>query len=78
MVTKIQKWGNSLAVRLSKEIVEKLQLREGSGVEVSSENGAIVLRPQKKTTLDDLLAVITEKNKHQVFDWGEAQGKELW
>jgi antitoxin component of MazEF toxin-antitoxin module len=28
--------------------------------------------------LDDLLAAITEENKHQETDWGEAQGEERW
>ena len=44
MATKLQKWGNSFAVRIPKELVQKLRLREGSAVEVREETSRIVIR----------------------------------
>ena len=44
MSTKIQKWGNSLAVRLPKEVVQKLRLKKGNEVEVREEKKRIVIR----------------------------------
>ena len=46
MPTKIQKWGNSLAVRIPKEIARRLAIREGSGVVVREDNDAIMIRKE--------------------------------
>jgi antitoxin component of MazEF toxin-antitoxin module len=45
MTRKIFKTGHSLAVTLSKKVLEDLGLKEGDGVEVSSENQKIVIKP---------------------------------
>lgn len=48
MTTTIQKWGNSLAVRIPKELVRRLALREGSGVIIREEHDAIMIRRQER------------------------------
>ena len=79
MKTKIQKWGNSLAVRLPKRITEEQALTAGAGVSVEMEKGKIVIKPTKeKETLDSLLAQVTTDNTHDETDWNEARGKEVW
>ena len=45
--TKVKKWGNSFAVRIPKELVERLALKEGSGVVVREEREAIIIRRQE-------------------------------
>ncbi|MBC7754350.1 MAG: AbrB/MazE/SpoVT family DNA-binding domain-containing protein, partial [Moraxellaceae bacterium] len=47
MSVKIQKWGNSLGVRIPKAVIEKANLSEHSEVEVESKNGTIVIFPAK-------------------------------
>lgn len=47
MTTKVQKWGNSLAVRIPKEMIKRLALKEGSDVMVHEDKEAIVIRRQK-------------------------------
>ena len=47
MATTIQKWGNSLAVRIPSDLIRRLALKEGSGVVVCEEREAIVIRPQE-------------------------------
>ena len=47
MATKVQKWGNSLAVRLPKEMVRHLALKKGSGVLVRHDRDAIIIRRQE-------------------------------
>ena len=47
MTTKIQRWGNSLAVRLPKEMIRHLALKEGSGVVVRHDRDTIVIRRQE-------------------------------
>ena len=81
MTTTIQKWGNSLAVRLSKEVAENLDLEEGRVVEVSSRGKEIVIRPAvkpKTLSLNELVKDITPKNIHKAVEWGEPRGKEVW
>jgi antitoxin component of MazEF toxin-antitoxin module len=46
--TKIQKWGNSLAVRIPMYLAKKYGLRAGSLVEITNGGGFIFLRPIKK------------------------------
>lgn len=74
MTTKVQKWGNSLAVRIPSSIAEQLDLSQGSEVELSVENQSITVKPKKKKpTLEELVAQITPKNKHEEVDLGEKE-----
>lgn len=81
MTTKVQKWGNSLAVRLPKEIADKFNLSEGSSVFVIPEKKSITIKPtisKKEYSLEGLLKKITSKNKHKELEWGKVKGKEIW
>ncbi len=78
--TSIQQWGNSLAVRLPKELAHKMKLRAGSRVSVTPRFNNIIIQPlqQKKPTLQELVAKITKKNKHKLILDGPPVGKEIW
>ncbi|MDR2487967.1 MAG: phage portal protein, partial [Desulfovibrio sp.] len=79
--TKVSQWGNSLAIRLPQALVSELAIERGVEVELHIENdGFRVTIPSmpKKFTLDELLAGVTPENVHHEFDWGKAQGKEVW
>lgn len=80
METKVQKWGNSLAVRLSKHVVQESNIREGSHLGVEVDDGKIVLevKGRKQYSLRKLLAKVTRKNVHREFELGKAEGKEIW
>jgi len=81
METTIQKWGNSLAVRLPKELTKKLKLSEGSSVLVTEDNKhRIVIKHtlKKRVSLAALVAKINRNNVHGEADWGIPQGKEIW
>jgi antitoxin MazE len=78
MTTTVQKWGNSLAVRIPSSIAEQIDLCQGSEVELSVGNQSITLKPKKKKpTLEELVAQITPENKHEEVDLGR-EGKELF
>lgn len=80
MKVKIQKWGNSLAVRIPKTFAVQTHIEQDSVVDLSLVNGEIVVKPQKerpKYTLGELLKGITEENVHSETDWGSPVGKEL-
>lgn len=79
MNAKIQKWGNSLGLRIPKHIAKQVNLSEGSSLIVAVENENIILSPQKKPlSLSVLVDAITPQNRHGEIEWGETQGKETW
>ncbi len=80
MRTKIQKWGNSLALRIPKAFALDAQLENNSCVEISIVEGKVVITPVPASnwTLDELLAGITKDNLHNEVDTGFAVGKEIW
>lgn len=85
MRQRVQKWGNSLALRIPKSLADDAKLGVNSEVELSIRDGELVVsravqtsRPTPKSKLDDLLAGITPENLHQETDWGPAVGNEVW
>jgi len=80
MLTKVQKWGNSLALRIPKAFAVDAQLENDSFVEISMVKGKIVITPIQAPswTLDELLAGVTKENLHDEIDTGFAVGKEIW
>jgi antitoxin MazE len=80
METKIHRWGNSLGLRIPKSFAAEAQVEEGSTVDISVEDGDIIVRAVHPRTysLDDLLEGITPANRHDATDWGEPVGREAW
>ena len=80
MTTKIQQWGNSLALRIPKAFAVEANLYKGAVVDVSEEDGKIILTPVKKRnfTLKGLLAGVTKENIHSEISTGKRVGKEIW
>ena len=80
MKTRIQKWGNSLAIRIPKAFATEVGLKEDSEVDVSLKSGKLVVVPVEKPglTLKALVAKITEENVHREVDTGPATGREAW
>lgn len=78
-VTQLAKWGNSLGLRLPKSVALEAQVGEGDTVDVSVQNGVIVIRPSRPTySLEQLVARITSRNRHNESDWGTPAGDEAW
>ncbi len=80
MKSRIQKWGNSLALRIPKVIAEEVHLERNTEVEVSLEQGKLVVVPmtKKKWTLEALLAGINDHNIHSEVETGSSMGNEVW
>jgi antitoxin MazE len=73
------RWGNSLAVRIPKTVLDQASLREGEELEIGVEGGRISLQPARhRPTLKSLIAGITPGNVHGEQDWGKPAGKEPW
>jgi antitoxin MazE len=79
MRTQVGRWGNSLAVRLPGAYVKHLGLQEGTDLEISAVgNGLLLGRAKKEYSLEELVAQITEANRHVETDWGQAVRREAW
>jgi antitoxin MazE len=77
--TRVQKWGNSLAVRIPKPFAEGAGLRASSEVEVSLEKGEVRLTPVRpRWKLQQLLSGVRKKNLHSEVESGPAVGREAW
>lgn len=75
----VAKWGNSLAIRIPKNVADKINLKEGTAISIDVNHNNIVITPRKpKYTLEDLLAEATEEDFDGEYDWGEAVGEEIW
>ncbi len=80
MKTRIQIWGNSLALRIPKSFAVKAGLRANSAVALSLVEGALVVQSVEPhpPTLDELLRGITDENVPTNWNTGPAGGKEVW
>ncbi len=80
MLTKVQKWGNSLALRIPKAFALDAQLVNNSFVEISIVEGQIIITPvvAPSWSLDELLAGINKNNLHHEVETGSAVGNEVW
>lgn len=77
MEAKIQKWGNSLGIRIPIGISKELSLENGSIVDITENDNHILIKPVKKRSLEDLLSKVTDDNIHDEISFGKPAGKEL-
>ncbi|HEY5388743.1 MAG TPA: AbrB/MazE/SpoVT family DNA-binding domain-containing protein [Thermoleophilia bacterium] len=80
MKTRVQRWGNSLAVRIPKSFAEEVGLIDGSRVEMRLVDGGLFVEPVADcpVSLEELLDGVTESNAHGEVDTGRPQGSEVW
>ena len=80
MKTRIQKWGNSLALRIPKSFASEAGIDQDSSVELSIEKGKLIVIPAQKPrySLKHLLSQINPDNLHQEIETGPPIGREVW
>lgn len=80
MSTTVQKWGNSLGIRIPKIYANKLKIKRGDLVNIEVEDEKLVIKPEhgKKHGLKDLVSKINDDNVHNAIDFGTPAGKEIW
>ena len=82
MTTRVQKWGNSQGVRLSREVLAEAGIEVGALVDVSVRDGAVLLMPARRVrgcvSLEDLVAQIPEGAQATELEWGPPAGGEVW
>jgi antitoxin MazE len=79
MKAKVQRWGNSLAIRIPKAYAADLRVEAGSVVDLDVLEAKLVVTPEPVVpSLDALLAQVTPENVHAETDVGPAVGREAW
>lgn len=79
MITKVQKWGNSLAIRIPRGFAEQLMVQQDSEVDLSLDGDRLIIEPRRaKPSLSVLLAQVTDENIHGEVATGEPAGREVW
>ncbi len=80
MQTKIQKWGNSLGLRIPKSFAAEARVEAGSTVDISVEDGDLIVKPvrRRRYRLSELLKKVNPKNVHGEISTGNATGREAW
>ena len=73
----VQKWGNSLGIRIPKTLAKKMNLQSGSHIEIDSKNNSLVVT-RANNELDELLDEITVSNlHHEIFEENDNIGNEV-
>jgi len=77
---RVQKWGNSLALRIPKPFAADAGVKEGAIVDMSVVEGRLVAAPVRvrRARLRDLLDKVTKANLHDEVDTGAPVGREAW
>ncbi len=80
MRVRVQKWGNSLALRIPKPFAEDVGVGEGTVVDVSVAKGRLIAAPvtPPRVRLRDLLRRVTKRNVHRATETGPSVGREVW
>ncbi len=81
MITRVLKWGNSLALRIPIAFAREIEISENSTVNLTLVEGKINIEPLTKKyeyNLDDLINQVNENNLHCEYDTGKPRGKEIW
>lgn len=78
MKGRIARWGNSLGVRIPRDIAGRVGLADGTTVEIEARGDRVVISPSRpRYRLEDLLVGMTPKGMHKAFDWGPDRGREV-
>jgi antitoxin MazE len=83
MITKIQKWGNSQGLRLTKDILSEADMEVGEAVDVVVSHRTIIVKPARlpvrgRYDLRTLVKRIPKRYENEELDWGPPVGREVW
>lgn len=77
MQSHVQKWGNSLGIRIPAQFSKQLSLKKGSAIKIDIEGDHLVIRPHAYD-LQEMVDAITDENKYEAISDYTPVGKEIW
>ncbi len=80
MRLRVQKWGNSLALRIPAAFARETGLGPGADVDLELDEGRLIITPRSNGpyVLAQLLEGVTDENLHDALETGEPRGREVW
>ena len=78
MTVAVKKWGNSLALRIPKDIANTLAVDDNSLLDLELSKDGLLLKPRKKSRLEELVSKIDKTNIHKEVSTTKAVGNEEW
>ena len=80
MEARLQKWGNSMGIRIPSSILKTLNLKVNDVLEIVEDDNKIIItvRKNKKISLSERFEKYKGKNEVTSYDWGKPVGKEIW
>jgi antitoxin MazE len=79
MQVALQKWGNSLALRIPAGFARQIKVRQGDPVWLSLADNKLTIQSAKPSYQVKLLIRKIRKNQlHKELDWGGPRGAEVW
>ena len=78
MLVKVQRWGNSQGLRLSKQLLEQANIAVGEDIEIVAKKGQIILKKTKKFDLAEMVSRMPKDYQVQEESFGKPVGKEVW
>lgn len=80
MEARLQKWGNSVGIRIPSNIMKSLNLKINDVLELKTEENKIIITKtiRKTISLEEKFKVYNGENLAKDFEWDEPQGREIW
>ena len=80
MRLRVQKWGNSLALRIPAAFARETGIGSGAEVDLTLDDGRLIITPSSvgPYSLTELLDSVTEDNRHDSVETGAPLGRETW
>jgi antitoxin MazE len=79
MQATIKKWGNSLALRIPKNIADELSINEGSQINFELIDGTLNIHPIQKCTVHDVIRGLNLDDLPELVEYGIAgKENEIW
>ena len=79
MITAVRKWGNSLGIRIPKNLAKQLNIDEGSSIRIEIDEGNILIKKvENHYSLEEMLNKINDSNLHEEIKTSESGGQEIW
>jgi len=78
-MSKILKWGNSLALRIPYKVAQSLNLKEGLEITFEVKNETLIVKQESEATRKLLNLLNHSEDEPDTEDyWGKPKGKEEW
>ena len=80
MEAKVQKWGNSVEIRIPSSILKSLNIKTNDILNIEQEEDKIVIRipKKKKISLEERFNNYHGENLSKDFSWDDPMGEEIW